>query len=1138
MPHHRILLRHVCAFMLLVVARPGFAAEALLPQVRTAYHSGERIELAVTGLEEGASAALNIEPVEGEAASRLTFDITGEPGSELIELPPHTLVPGEYHVTVSHGEEQGDAVTLRIARGVPRSTMYFSQTGRATAEAGANFSLSNAFNFGLRTRDGEAAQDVRRLSRGMQIHEDLIARDMPDLVYMYWTGYITHKPWGINKSWAADHMTRNMRRFNFHVAQRLRRFGHNIMMVGAIDEPGLSWGRTPAGGSASGFPNWDSRDWYESRGWDFTNDPASRPDDDWLKYMEIRTAILGEQIGQARDDIQRVWPEAIFSTDLYAPHAITDGTDPWNQQRANDIPSTHVFADYGHGKLGVLASLYIEKSHDPLAKLAHAMNGQLFGKAMDHPRPLRAFQLMRNVMLAAGLESNWWLNYHALNKGEDEQGRTGNELMNANLRRVNEPALRYGPLFVEMVPDAHDVAVLWSWTELAMRSKSITAQAAHAEQGEQPTLMIADLPEDAYNEQGEVEVNAYQVGSNYKGEIVTAATAINRAGYPVHVMHERLLATDVLDRYKVLVLVGQTHALPEKARAAIERFTEAGGQVIVDEKTTVELPGALTTEANVADHSYRWRPHFQRLKQLEEGSPKTREASYYQTNHYAEDFSREASGAFKATLEQTGARPVMRTDDVELACERHTAGEGSLLLVINGREELPQIEPTEAYPIWNYAPHETRYQLPAIDADSVVYKIEGAEWDRVERVREPAGVQSESFEAGEMKLYLVAPREPAGLTLTAQLENGELRLDAALDGVEMPWPMTVRVVDPSDATIVELHRATDAAGRYRETLSIGRNAPAGTYTVRITSPVADLTAQAEIDAQPDPIAPRRIDDAARVFDAETIRAFLRDRPALTVALGDDAQRPVAERLAAALREAGLDVSIEAERNVWRKALYPRVWDPYLAVYEPTDEAEAQANIDEDQIERRLTVVSDHYGIPTVRTDGGDPVEGNWREQGTLLTVTGDGFIDINGPETFYRAGCELLVQQRGRLKPLNAAKTQVKASESVRATWSRPWKRLRTYTGAHNLVPQLPEAYRVDEHVILLGDSTRSELVRALQASELLPQVVDEKYPGRGKALVQFAWHPFTLGHHAIYLGSVDTEGLNAAIDSFLELTE
>ena len=43
-----------------------------------------------------------------------------------------------------------------------------------------------------------------------------------------------------------------------------------------------------------------------------------------------------------------------------------DGTDPLNQQ-INDIPSSHVFLDWGCGKLVALSGLYLEKAHDPRA---------------------------------------------------------------------------------------------------------------------------------------------------------------------------------------------------------------------------------------------------------------------------------------------------------------------------------------------------------------------------------------------------------------------------------------------------------------------------------------------------------------------------------------------------------------------------------------------------------------------------------------------------------------------------------------------------------------------------------------------------------------------------------------------------
>ena len=126
------------------------------------------------------------------------------------------------------------------------------------------------------------------------------------------------------------------------------------------------------------------RPWYERRGWTFTNDPGSRTDADWLKYASIRGGIIGAQQAQARDDLKRVWPDVIFSADNYAAHAVMDGADPMNQG-ANDIPATHVFLDWGVGRLGAIAGISIEKSHNPTAPVALAMNGQLFGAPSPAP---------------------------------------------------------------------------------------------------------------------------------------------------------------------------------------------------------------------------------------------------------------------------------------------------------------------------------------------------------------------------------------------------------------------------------------------------------------------------------------------------------------------------------------------------------------------------------------------------------------------------------------------------------------------------------------------------------------------------------------------------------------------------------
>ena len=60
-------------------------------------------------------------------------------------------------------------------------------------------------------------------------------------------------------------------------------------------------------------------------------------------------------------------------------------------------------------------------------------------------------------------------------------------------------------------------------------------------------------------------------------------------------------------------------------------------------------------------------------------------------------------------------------------------------------------------------------------------------------------------------------------------------------------------------------------------------------------------------------------------------------------------------------------------------------------------------------------------------------------------------------------------------------------------------------------------------------------LVAALQASELLPQLADAKYPGPGKALIEYAWSPFAVEKDVIFIGASDEAGLNAGIAQLLK---
>jgi hypothetical protein len=1080
------------------------AAELILPQNRGAFYASETIEFAVAGLARGATAQLALVP-EGATLAPVALPVAGDGTTVTVVLPGNSLAPATYAVQLD-----GKAVAkLTVTTGVYQSPMLVSQTG-PLREGGANFVLGNAFSFGLLDAQGQPNRAPRgKRSAGLNAFERNIALDLPTIVYMYWTGYVTHKPFGSEKSWAAAEMTEALRLMNFRTAQSLRRYAPNIHAVGTLDEPGLSWGKTPAGGMASGFPNWDEQAWYQARGWQYTDDPGSRSDADWMKYLTVRCAIMKEQNAQACADLKRVWPSLVFSSDLYAPHAIMDGTDPLNQE-VNDLPASHVFMDWGVGKLGALSGLYLEKCDDPTRKLAHAMNGQLMEARVPQPGQRDSYRIMLNAMLMSGLHSNWWLN---------TGGMTAEDL-----KAINEPAARFGPLFAGAEVTHHDIAVLWSFTECAMRQKAIAAREATKKTGEQIKLMIASLPEDAAVEGGQMVANAYSVGQDYKDNILQTHQAIARAGYPAHIIHEKKLPQGVLKNYKVLVVIGQTFEFPQDVRAALAAFQRAGGVVVVDKGTTIRLDGARVTTAKVQDLGWRWGAYFGLARKPNNGLS-ARQSSLYFSNYFMDEPARAAAPLVKSTLAQTAARPAITTDSVHLAAERHVAGDGELILVLNAHEKLPELPETTKYWLYNYTPYQTTYTLAQVPKGAAVYCIEGTDWSKVSTLATPATPITGDFAAGEMKLYLVAPRAPKGLTLTASARDGALTVKAALKGLKMPWPFTLTVTDPHGKVCYQCFRGTDKAGVYTEKLPLGRNTPAGAYLVRLTSPIAGLQAEARVTVSPTAAAVTTLSETVRVFDGATIDAFLAGKPALVVAYGNDGQRAVAEKLAADLAAKGFKATAQPDTAMVRKVAYPRVWNPTAQLYTAMGEEKAPAGA----VKREIRLGVDAQGTLISATADGKPI--NWHTPESLVTIVGDGFVDFANVdrESCYAPGVKLYVDAKNQVTVLNGARTTVPTTPEFRAQWARPWTRLVSYVGGYQLPAQLPEAYTTDAHLILLGDSTSGMAVAALQASEILPQVVDQAYPGSGKALLQFAWSPFGVEKNVIFLGAADEAGLQAA---------
>ena len=555
--------------------------------------------------------------------------------------------------------------------------------------------------------------------------------------------------------------------------------------------------------------------------------------------------------------------------------------------------------------------------------------------------------------------------------------------------------------------------------------------------------------------------------------------------------------------------------------------------VFADRSATAKLPEPVVHDLDLSTQTFRGRTLL--WKRQAEAAKTEREKSLFETTKLENEHVREAVPTLKALLARTAARPVLATDDLDLVVEKHLAGEGALYMVLNGHEEYPQVPEDAKCPRYNFAPAKTTYTLQGIPPGGSVYVIEGIDWRQVRKLPHPTEPQTVSFATGEMKLCLVAPREPRGIEASAAAQGNALQVTARLNGVRMPWPLTVTVSGPDGSALYQVHRAMDASGGYAESFPLGSTAPAGTYTIAVESPVGELKATSRAELEPRPVTPVPVTETVRIFDEQAICDFLRAKPKLVIALGGDDQRPLAEKLATGLAKAGIDAVVKPEAEVLRKERYPRVWGPYATVYSPTVEATDAPG----EVERELTVGTSADDTVTVTgADGKPAADGNWRQPKTLIAVVGEGLCDWLGQdhETCYEPGVKLYVDEQRRVTALNAEGKRVRTTPDFRQRWSRPWTRLHSYVGNYQLPPQLPEAYTTDDHLILLGDSRSGLAVAALQASDQLLQTVDEKYPGPGKALIQFVWSPFAVDNNVVFIGASDGAGLDAGAKRLAQL--
>ena len=76
----------------------------------------------------------------------------------------------------------------------------------------------------------------------------------------------------------------------------------------------------------------------------------------------------------------------------------------------------------------------------------------------------------------------------------------------------------------------------------------------------------------------------------------------------------------------------------------------------------------------------------------------------------------------------------------------------------------------------------------------------------------------------------------------------------------------------------------------------------------------------------------------------------------------------------------------------------------------------------------------------------------------------------------------------------------------------------------------------IEKHAIVIGRRGESRLVESALSQGLLPERLSEHYPGRGRALLAYAWQPFGTQHDSVFVLSQDDAGLQAGIARLVEL--
>ena len=424
--------------------------------------------------------------------------------------------------------------------------------------------------------------------------------------------------------------------------------------------------------------------------------------------------------------------------------------------------------------------------------------------------------------------------------------------------------------------------------------------------------------------------------------------ALMRLGYTPRFVTEEELAVGTPAGIEALLVVGQTFALPAPVLASLEQFVTAGGRVLMDGGTSVDLPNAQRLDVTLP-FTEPGKPHNWSVPNLASGdNDALRSARWH----------RELAPALLAGLGTTGRGLFASAQGAE--------AQASLTQISAGPDATYVIAVNDSHIKTQADWHQVRERLqptPKADRAAVLYDC------TAEQLLGKVGDIDCDLMLTTARVFAVLkrPLKSIELSATQSLCAGETMIARVrfLDEKGRPLaavlPFHLALRRPDGKIHQEFYRATDREGRFILSLRIPINAPVGQWGVEVRSQLIG-----ELATLPLQIAAGRPADLATTWNESVV---VRQHAVIEQVLAKDS-KPLLPVFTSAGIPPLLAVAHKLQADLARRGVQVEVIEnpcigTYWLTYDPTDEQKAEnARVDSGEmigkIQRQTVNGNDWY----------------------------------------------------------------------------------------------------------------------------------------------------------------------------------